>query len=196
MSFFTYYNDIPAANNNPSDDQPKMANNTNAIDSILAEDHYSFESAQVKDGQHKFMRLPFTASPGAQTDPASILYTSTGPVTTKSELTYQNQNGIFAASAVKAFCSFVTVVGITAVTPTVKSNISSITSTNSLTARSYSIVLNAGTLTTDNAVVICSINSSSRTVTYSLSAGTLSLTVSTGSGVDTGLIVNVLILQV
>ncbi len=196
MTTFTYYNDIPAANNNPSDDQPKMASNTNAIDQIIAEDHYTFESAQLKDGQHKFMRLPFTASPGAQTEPASVLYSSTGPVTTKSELTYKNQNGTFAASAVKAFCSFVTVNGpAVSVTPTTQSNISSITSTGT-GARNYTVVLNAGTLTTDNAVVLATVNSPSRVVTYSLSAGTLTLTVSTGSGVDTGILVNVLILQV
>ncbi len=55
VSFFTYNNNIPAANNNPSVDQPNMLTNTNSIDSIINVDHYSFETNF--DGTHKQVQL-------------------------------------------------------------------------------------------------------------------------------------------
>ncbi len=53
--FFTYNNGIPAANNNPSVDQPNMQTNTDSIDSIINVDHYSFETNF--DGTHKQVQL-------------------------------------------------------------------------------------------------------------------------------------------
>jgi len=57
--FFTYNNGIPAANNNPSVDQPNMQTNTDSIDSIINVDHYSFETNF--DGTHKQVQLKNSA---------------------------------------------------------------------------------------------------------------------------------------
>jgi hypothetical protein len=81
MAFFNYNNNIPAANNNPSVDQPNMEVNTNSIDSIIDIDHFSFETGN--DGTHKQVNLKTTAG-AAGTLPAgtagptwNTLFTST-----------------------------------------------------------------------------------------------------------------------
>lgn len=53
-----YTLDIPATNNNPSTDQPKMLLNTNAIDTLLSVDHISFNADN--GGFHKKVTLPST----------------------------------------------------------------------------------------------------------------------------------------
>jgi hypothetical protein len=42
MTFQDYINNIPAAGNNPSDDQPNMEQNTNAIPAVFSVDHHAF----------------------------------------------------------------------------------------------------------------------------------------------------------
>lgn len=44
MSTFSYNTGVPAANNNPSVDQPEMQTNTASINSLLAIDHVSFNT--------------------------------------------------------------------------------------------------------------------------------------------------------
>jgi len=51
----TYTNDIPLATNNPSQDQPDMKINTNAVDTILNVDHVSFNTND--GGTHKQCQL-------------------------------------------------------------------------------------------------------------------------------------------
>jgi len=51
MPFFSYNTGIPAANNNPSVDQPNMQTNTNSINSILNVDHYNFNDNE--GGHHR-----------------------------------------------------------------------------------------------------------------------------------------------
>jgi hypothetical protein len=53
---YAYKKDIPAANHNPSVDQPDMKDNTNAIANLIGEDHYTFGVAN--GGFHKQIRLP------------------------------------------------------------------------------------------------------------------------------------------
>ena len=64
MATFDYFDNIPAAPNNPSADQPLMLTNTQSIDSIIAVDHYSFESATSIDGTHKQVTLTNESGPG------------------------------------------------------------------------------------------------------------------------------------
>lgn len=47
----TYTRGIPATNNNPSNDQPNLLDNTNSVDDIISVDHYSF--ADTPSGDHK-----------------------------------------------------------------------------------------------------------------------------------------------
>lgn len=200
MGTFTYYNDIPAKNNNPSSDQPKMTNNTNVIDQIIDVDHYSFESAVLKDGEHKQVNFPLTTVQGAQTDPASVIHTATGTVTTKSECYFKNQNASFLMSGVRAFGSFVGVAGPLSVTPTTQSNINTIQSDLS-TGRKYTVTLSSGATITDSAVVLILINNVKFLPDYTLSGNVLTIFCNTtGIGIGpvtmVGSTVNFVILQV
>jgi len=98
---FTYNPNIPATNNNPSVDQPDMLLNTQAIEDIIAVDHISFNTAN--GGTHKQVTFNNVAAPGAQTDPQSVLYTSAGTASTKAQMFFRNENGIFQASPIKAW---------------------------------------------------------------------------------------------
>lgn len=63
----TYNNGIPVSGNDPSDDQPLMLQNTQAIKNIWGVDHYDFDSASPAAGTHKWVRLNAnpTVTPGA-----------------------------------------------------------------------------------------------------------------------------------
>jgi len=98
---FTYNNAIPAANNNPSVDQPDMLINGQSIESLIAVDHISFNTAN--GGTHKQVSFNNIAAPGAQTNPASILYTVAGTASTNSDMRFRNQNGIFPVNLIRAF---------------------------------------------------------------------------------------------
>lgn len=56
MTNYAYKRDVPAANHNPSVDQPQMKTNTNSTESLIGEDHYTF--AVDNGGFHKQIRLP------------------------------------------------------------------------------------------------------------------------------------------
>jgi len=63
MPLFPYNRDIPDAPNDPSADQPLMKANTNNIDNIIDEDHFSFD--ENNGGLHRQVRLPLRGgSPG------------------------------------------------------------------------------------------------------------------------------------
>jgi len=53
---FTYNRDIPAANNNPSSDQPLMQTNTNSIYDIINQDHVTFGNG-TESGYHKVLHF-------------------------------------------------------------------------------------------------------------------------------------------
>lgn len=55
MPFIPYNTNIPAANNNPSVDQPDMQENTNSTESWVAVDHYGFNDNN--GGLHKQTRI-------------------------------------------------------------------------------------------------------------------------------------------
>lgn len=62
MPVIGYNLNIPAANNNPSQDQPKMQTNTNAINTLISLDHFTFADSQA--GRHKQVTLTNEAAPG------------------------------------------------------------------------------------------------------------------------------------
>lgn len=73
MPNFVYTRDIPDAPDNPSNDQPPMKDNTNSTDSILNEDHYSFND--TNGGLHKQSRyVNLSAIPGALGSTLGTLY--------------------------------------------------------------------------------------------------------------------------
>lgn len=94
MPTYNYINDIPDAPNNPSQDQPNMKINTNSIDSLINEDHYSFEQSN-RDGFHRQMRIPEQAAiPAGLITSSGTLYTkaalSLTAATNRSQLFYTN----------------------------------------------------------------------------------------------------------
>ena len=115
---FTYNNGVPDANNNPSVDQPDMKTNAQSIESLIAIDHISFNTAN--GGTHKQVSFDDKNVPAAQTDPQSVLFTNniaapgtynTTSANTVSELFYSNQfsdGGDLAlpVSMIKAFGCF------------------------------------------------------------------------------------------
>lgn len=103
---FTFYTNIPGADNDPSVDQPKMLQNNIAIDQIVNVDHYSFGDINNNDGKHQQLTLPIQNAPGVQTDPASTLYTGAGSASTNSQLLYRNEDQIFMCSPIRAFGVF------------------------------------------------------------------------------------------
>ena len=104
---FTFYTDIPGANNNPSVDQPKMLTNNVTVESALNVDHITFNDADC--GKHKQVTFISENAAGAQIDPASTLYTGAGSASTNAQLFYRNEDRIFMASPIRAFCTFSTV---------------------------------------------------------------------------------------
>lgn len=68
-----YNNGIPAANNNPSTDQPNMKTNTDAIDTLLQVDHVSFNTAS--GGTHKQITFSSNNVPVPPVSPP-ILFTN------------------------------------------------------------------------------------------------------------------------
>lgn len=98
---FNYNNAVPAANDNPSVDQPDMLVNVQSTESIIAVDHISFNTAN--GGTHKQVTFNNVAAPGAQTNPQSILYTVAGVASTNSDMRFRNQNRIFPVNLIRAF---------------------------------------------------------------------------------------------
>lgn len=109
MPNYTYVRDIPDAPHNPSVDQPDMKINTNSIDDLIEEDHYSFNDPNNFSGYHKDIHQPAQAA-----DPAAIanigqLYTLTGlgkqnPIylsgdNTRYNVVNKNNNGTFSIIA-------------------------------------------------------------------------------------------------
>ncbi len=98
---FTFNDGIPAANNNPSVDQPDMLSNNVSTNGILAVDHISFNAPN--GGTHKQVTFIGKNVPGAQTDPTSVLYTNSGTASSVADLFFRSQNGIFQVIPIKAW---------------------------------------------------------------------------------------------
>lgn len=88
----TYNNSIPDGPNNPSQDQPKMKTNTDAIDTILGVDHISF-NADSGGGEHQkvtFLSDPSYVVPPMPSGDTSIIYSDAGTASTRAQLFYVN----------------------------------------------------------------------------------------------------------
>lgn len=98
-----YNRDIPDAPNNPSVDQPKMKTNTNAVDTILAVDHISFNA--TNGGTH--LQTSFTDfSSGIVIGgvPASVAYPAAGVAdTSHAQYYFKNSTNTFLLSGIRAF---------------------------------------------------------------------------------------------
>lgn len=152
MPLITYNNGIPAANNNPSVDQPDMQTNTDAIDTLIAVDHVSFNNND--GGLHHQVNFNNKNAQGSQTDPQSVLYTASGTASSVSQLVYKNQNAVLPISTLRAF-AYVTV----GTTPGFSISIANgfnVSTVTRISTGSYNIVLTANATTGTNFAVIFS----------------------------------------
>jgi len=105
----TFTFNIPAANNNPSNDQPLMEGNFTAISNLINVDHIGFNTAT--SGLHQQIHLPNFTAPtvinGTLTQ-GSLIYPAAGVAdVTRAQLYYKNDyNVAFPLSAIKAFGRF------------------------------------------------------------------------------------------
>jgi len=160
MPAITYNLGIPASGNNPSNDQPNLLTNTNAVNSILAVDHNSFSDTNA--GTHAQVTLPYQNAGATQSGNSAVIYTAAGLANSSaSQIYWKNSQGGASAtpyqlSAVKAWATFSGASG--SILGSQSLNVSSITrnstgsyavtlSTNALSGSSYGIILSS----TDNA---------------------------------------------
>jgi hypothetical protein len=92
---------IPAASNDPSNDQPGMQTNFANIAGLMAVDHTS--QGTTGAGTHKQVTFNTKNAAGAQTDPASTVYTGNGTASSVAQLFFRNQNRIFHLSPIRAW---------------------------------------------------------------------------------------------
>src|SRR5689334_19525328 len=90
MTLWPYTRDTPFQDDNPSDSQPDMLENTNSTDSLIAEDHYSFNVNN--GGFHKQVRMPLLgAVPAGTITNSGTVYTKAGVSAT--QMFYTPDNG-------------------------------------------------------------------------------------------------------
>jgi hypothetical protein len=186
---FTFNTGIPAANNNPSADQPLMLQNNISTNAILSVDHVTFNS--TLGGTHKQVTFTSKNTPaGLPTDPTSIVYTANGVSSTVSQLLFANQNANFPLSSIRAFGTFTAAVG--AIVPPVMYNVVSITGAVVGPNTNFTIPLTAGATNTNNPVVLIWVNRASPNTVYFFSAN--QLVISSGNPIA-GTIINFAILE-
>lgn len=103
---FTYNNAVPAAANNPSNDQPDMLTNTQSINSIIAVDHATFNTAN--GGTHTQVHLPNFTNPSVINGTAnegSVVYSVAGIADSGfAQLTFKNDHNLnFPLNLIRAF---------------------------------------------------------------------------------------------
>lgn len=192
MPTWNYDLDIPFEDNNPSVDQPRMRQNTNSIDGLLNEDHYSFETDNF-DGWHKKCTFPAPVTPAAPTGDAAVVSTRAGTASTRPDFVYQNSNATFPVSIIRAAASF-TLPAANGTFPInngfniVNSEFTRIGSLN------YQLILQNNVVTGDNVIVVTGISSSANlNPRYSFSNPSLSIVL---NNFIVGTRVSVVVLQV
>lgn len=147
--------DVPASNNNPSDDQPEMLLNNIGIEAIWRVDHVGFNDAD--SGKHVKITFNDQSSPGAPTDPVSLLYTTTGVASTVSDMRFRNQNAIFPVNLIRAYCSFNPTAGGLNINQSINIDTGA-AGTLRNSAGSYSFVFNSNVVTGTDYLVFVSIH--------------------------------------
>lgn len=185
---YSFNENIPAANNNPSADQPIMQTNNASTKSIIGVDHVTFGTATggagSSDGQHLQVTYNNKHSPAAQVDPISTAYTNNsatmaevrGSTTTVAQNFYRNQNGIYPLSPIKAFAVFTCSQGATT-NVDMGINIASLTSNGAGTV--YTINIVPGAVQGTVVAVLVSGSVLTRAVSWTYALDTLTLTVAT-----------------
>jgi len=138
---------IPAANNDPADDQPLMLQNFININSYVQVDHTN--PANIGAGQHKYVTFNNKNTPGSPVDPTSSLYTFSGTASTVSQLAFKNQNTTVPISILRAF-GFANSSGI------ITSQSYNVASLTRVSTGIYNVTLTSGAVSSSNFAVIVS----------------------------------------
>ena len=159
---FTFYNDIPASANNPSDDQPLMLQNNTTHPQIWNVDHISFNNPD--GGKHKQITFQDQYVPSAPTDPESIVYTDiqSGTAFSNSQLYFKNSGSPYLLNCVRAFGSLTFNAGFS-YNNSYNMNIASITTTLS----TLTLSLNSNVVIGNNVIIIpylSNVGSASQTI--------------------------------
>lgn len=162
---FTFNSGIPAAGNNPSNDQPIMKANNVAEAGIWNVDHVGFN--QNNGGKHLQVTFNSKNTPGVQTDPSSTLYTANGSVSTVAELFFKNQNATLPISAIRAWalCTPGGIVG--------SSNVVSVVRKIGAPVGVFTVTLTSGAVSSSSMAILVSMQSTSTTVAPPLRASIL-----------------------
>lgn len=159
MGNFSFNSNIPAAANNPSNDQPVMLINNQSTESILNVDLVGFD--QDNGGTHKYMTVTqagggyYSAPPSPGAD-GFVAYTGAGSASAEAYLYLRNNNRIFPGMAVRAFGVFTTTNTLGAVSLSNGFNVVSITA---IAGTSYQITLQTGAVTGNNICVFTQLSS-------------------------------------
>lgn len=170
MTDFNYINPLPVSSNNPSVDQPNMTINNASVLGILDVDHVGFNVSN--GGTHLQVTFSSENTPGAQTDPQSVLYSAAGTASTVADLRYVNQNAIFQTIPIKAWGLFTGSSG--AIIASQSVNIASIVRAS---AGRYTITMTTNAVTGTSFAILWSVPNLSiftgggGTVSYSITGG-------------------------
>ena len=197
MTSLTFYNNIPAANNNPSLDQPKMLINNQSEALIWPVDHIGFGIAG--SGTHEQTTFLQYATPATPSMTGSVAYPDAGiedPST--AEYFFQNAKATLPLSAIRAFASFLTLAapGTNQITPITSYNlIDTMLNPTGITqtSKNYTITLLDNVVFGNNIVVIPFISSPTQTISFTFTNPNLVITT---SGSVTGIRIDFVILQI
>lgn len=167
---------IPAANNDPADDQPIMLQNTVNTVAYLTVDHVA--PGATGNGYHKHVTFNDKIAAPALSGPMSCAFTATGTADpTHPELVWQNTAATYPISAIKAFGSFTTV--LTPGPPSIDNSYNAVSITgfsDPLGISLYTVNLTPGALFGNPPLaVVVTGNSFATAVSYILSANTVTL---------------------
>jgi hypothetical protein len=169
MSSFTFTPTIPAANNDPADDQGLMLQNNASTSGLIAVDHVGFNTAN--GGQHLQVTFPGNNVPGAQTGLASTVYTSPGVAkNTTSQLFFRNGDVPYQLSSTRAWA----LCNASGIVSSQSYNVSNVTR---VAAGQYTVTLTANAVNTSNFTVLVS-----GEMQNTFSSGTIAGYVITGVG--------------
>lgn len=152
---------IPEPTHAPADDVLNMQQNNDQIQTSFSVDHNPLASV-TNDGFHKQVHISSAIAQGAQTDPASVIFSQAGVASPFVNLWYKNQNAAFFLNAIKAWAFCPAVGGITA------SQSFNVTSVTRNSAGQYTVIMPANTVASVNySVLITTSNCNSGTTSDS-----------------------------
>jgi len=162
MTVFTFNSNIPAANDDPADDQPIMLQNNSSNAGIWNEDHIGFNA--TNGGCHKKITFDDNYVPTTPSGNISVLYTDNGVADNASPQVYwKNEDVTLPAMPVKAFGVY-TISG-TSVTSVNNFNIDTLTRTS---MGEYAVVLKSGSVSSTTFGILITTFGANRTSSYTV----------------------------